>query len=292
MAAPPDTATRPPGSPPATPPGAGGGRRAALDLSQPGARRAVGALSLIVILAAWQLGVWSGVLNANSFPPPTVLAQTFWELATLGFPRGVVLWDHFVATVVRILTGYAVGSAAAIPLGLFIGRTFFIDRATNPIVTFARSVAAISLLPLAVAWFGVGEVSRVFLITYGVFWVVLTNSIQGVKSVDPDLVRAGRVLGTSRLTLFTRVLVPATMPRILAGMKVALGLGFMVIVAAEMIGTVTGLGALINEARTFYRTDIAIVGMVAIAVLGVVLTKGLDLAERVIFPWASRAETE
>lgn len=251
---------------------------------------AIGLLTILVILIAWELSVRAGLLNAFRFPPPSKLAVALNDLVTQGFPRGVTVFSHVSATLQRILKGYILATLLAIPIGLFIGSRVFLDRASSPIITFARSVASISLLPLTVAWFGVGEVSRVFLITYACFWVILTAVIHGYKSVDPVLVRAAQTLGASERQIFYRVMFPASLPRIFAGMKIALGLAFLVIVAVEMIGTIEGLGALVMEARTFYRTDMTMVGMLIIAAFGFLLSKGLDRLERYMLPWASELE--
>jgi len=252
--------------------------------------RAVGALTVAVLLAAWELAGRAGVLSAYHFPEPSRLAATIWDLVVVGFPVGVTVWQHVGATAARIVQGYVLAAVLAIPLGLVVGGVRALDQASAPIITFARSVATISLLPLAVAWFGVGELSRVLLIAYGCSWVILTNVIEGVKSVDEELIRAGRMLGSTPRQLFTRVVLPASTPRIFAGMKVALGLAFMVIVGVEMIGTIKGLGALIMEARTFYRSDAAMVGMVFIALFGFALSRLLDRLERVLLPWSGSLE--
>jgi ABC-type nitrate/sulfonate/bicarbonate transport system permease component len=153
---------------------------------------------------------------------------------------------------------------------------------------YQRSVATLSLLPLAIVWFGTGEASKIFLIGYGCFWVMLSNVIAAVKLVDPVLIRAARTMDTDRLRLFTRVALPAALPRMFAGARVALGVGFMVIVGAEMIGTIHGLGALIMEARTFYRTDITMVGMFVIGALGFAIAVGLRRLEMRLLPWQDR----
>ena len=173
----------------------------------------------------------------------------------------------------------------AIPLGLLIGRSPTIDALTAPIVTFARSIATLSLLPLAIVWFGIGESSKIFLIAYACFWVMLSNVVAAVKYIDPVLVRAARTMDVSGSSLFFHILLPAAAPRMLAGARIALGVGFMVIVGAEMIGTIRGLGALIMVARNFYRTDISLVGMVALGLIGFVLTIGLSGLERWLLPW-------
>jgi ABC-type nitrate/sulfonate/bicarbonate transport system permease component len=147
-------------------------------------------------------------------------------------------------------------------------------------------VATISLLPLAIAWFGVSELSRVLLVMYGAFWAILTNTIQGVKSVDLNLINVGRMFGASKSGLFFQVILPATLPRIFAGMKIALGISFMVIIGVEMIGTVEGLGALIQQARYYYKSDIAIAGTVFIGIFGLLISVVLDWLERRMLPWA------
>lgn len=252
--------------------------------------RVIGIITVIVLIALWEFLVRMGYLSAYHFPRPSKLANTLWDLATTGFPKGITVWQHIWATVWRILQGYILAILIAIPLGMMIGSAFVLDKATNPIITFARSIATISLLPLAVAWFGVGELARVLLIFYGCFWIIITNVIEGVKQVDPTLINAGQMLGASRRQLFFRVILPASLPRIFAGMKIALGIAFMVIVAVEMIGTIRGLGALIMEARTFYRSDAAMVGMIFIALFGFSLSKILDWVERTLLPWAPDLE--
>ena len=141
------------------------------------------------------------------------------------------------------------------------------------------------LLPLAIVWFGAGELTKVILIGYGCFWVMLSNVIAGVKYVDPALIRAARSFRVSGWTLYREVVLPAALPRMFAGARVALGVGFMVIVGAEMIGTIQGLGALIMEARSFYRSEITVIGMLVIGVLGFLISSGLAALERLLLPW-------
>lgn len=114
---------------------------------------------------------------------------------------------------------------------------------------------------------------------------MLTNVIAGVKQVDPNLIHAARTMDTPERAIFTRVVLPAALPRMFVGARVSLGVGFMVIVGAEMIGTIQGLGALIMEARTFYRTDVTIVGMVLLGLMGVAFAMGMEWLERRLLPW-------
>ena len=244
-----------------------------------------GAGFVLVLLAGWELASALGWLRPHSFPPPSRIALGGWELAVRGFPEGVRVWTHAFATLRRIFSGFVLAMIAAIPLGLLIGASRALDRLTHPVITFARSVATLSLLPLVIVWFGTGELSKTLLIAYGCFWVMLSNVIAGVKYVDPVLIRAARAMDTPGTMIFTRVILPAALPRVFAGARTALGVGFMVIVGAEMIGTIEGLGALIMEARNFYRTDVTIVGMVLLGVMGVGFAVGMEALERRLLPW-------
>jgi ABC-type nitrate/sulfonate/bicarbonate transport system permease component len=254
-----------------------------------GWRNALYPLAVIgALLALWQIGAAAGWLRPIQFPPPSRLARSFYELVVEGFPEGVTLGAHFAITIQRILLGYVGALALAIPLGLALGWFTVLDRLTEPVIAFCRSVATLSLLPVAIVWFGTGEMSKVFLIGYGCFWVMLSNVVAAVKLVDPVLIRAARTMDTGPFDVFTRVALPAALPRMFAGARVALGVGFMVIVGAEMIGTIHGLGALIMEARTFYRSDITMVGMFVIGALGFAISVGLQKLERWLLPWQAR----
>lgn len=244
-----------------------------------------GAGLILALLAAWEAASALGWLRPHSFPPPSKVGRGAWELAVSGFPEGVRVWTHVLATLRRIFGGFVLAMAVAIPLGIAIGASRTLDRLTHPIVVFARSVATLSLLPLVIVWFGTGELSKTLLIAYGCFWVMLSNVIAGVKQVDPMLLRAALTMNAGKAEIFAQVVLPASLPRIFAGARTALGVGFMVIVGAEMIGTIQGLGALIMEARTFYRTDVTIVGMALLGVLGVLFAAGMETLERRLLPW-------
>ncbi len=247
-------------------------------------------LVIAVVLALWQTGSALGWLQSVRFPAPTRLAHSLWELITDGYPQGVTLGTHFAITMQRIVGGFLIAVVLALPIGWVIGRYPALDRLTGTIVAFCRSVATLSLLPLALIWFGTGEASKLFLIGYGCFWVMLSNVITAVQQVDPVLIRAARTMDANRFDIFLRVVVPAALPRIFAGARIALGVGFMVIVGAEMIGTIVGLGALIMEARTFYRSDITMVGMFVLGALGFAIGSGLHWLERRLMPWHERQQ--
>jgi len=256
-------------------------------MTRPATQRIVAVLVIGCLLLAWELAVRQGWLKVYQFPPPSRIASGFTEVTSTGFPTGITIWSHTMTTLWRILQGYLAAVALAIPIGLLVGAFPTLDRMTAPIVVFCRSVATLSLLPLAIVWFGAGELTKVVLIGYGCFWVMLSNVIVAVKYVDPALLKAGRSFGLSGPRLYREVVLPAATPRMFAGARMALGVGFMVIVGAEMIGTIEGLGALIMEARSFYRSEITILGMVVIGMLGFVISGGLGWLQRRLLPWES-----
>ena len=248
--------------------------------------------AVVTLLALWQWASMRGYIRPIQFPPPSKIVTSGVEVAVSGFPRGMTLLAHVAATLQRIFLGYIIALTLAVPFGFLLGSHDFLDRMSAPIIAFCRSVATLSLLPLAIVWFGTGEASKIFLIAYGCFFVMLSNAIDAVKLVDPLLLRAASTMDTPRHKVFFDVLIPATLPRLASGARVALGVGFMVIVGAEMIGTTQGLGALIMQARTFYRTDVTMVGMLVIGAVGLGLTTLLAQLERWLLPWEARARAQ
>lgn len=238
-----------------------------------------------LLLVAWEFATANGYLKPYRFPPPTKIARGFAELVTVGFPKDLTIWVHTKTTLIRILQGYVAALVLAIPLGFVIGAVATLEKLTNPLIVFGRSIATLSLLPLVIVWFGTGELTKVILIGYGCFWTMISNVIAGVKYVDPVLLAAARTLGVKGIALYWAVVLPAALPRMFTGARMSLGVGFMVIVGAEMIGTIQGLGALIMEARTFYRSDVTIIGMLIIGVIGFVISTGLMRLEKVVIPW-------
>ncbi|OUR77321.1 hypothetical protein A9Q83_11505 [Alphaproteobacteria bacterium 46_93_T64] len=247
--------------------------------------RLVGAVFIIFLLIAWEVAVDLKWLKIYKFPPPSKCWEAFVELFTSGFPIEQTVDIHIGWTLWRIVQGYVLGCLLAVPLGVVIGSYSLLDKLTAPIITFGRSVAALSLLPLVIFWFGTGEAPKIAIIAYGTFWAMIAHTIAGVKFVDPLLIRAARTLEADQKFIFLHVVIPAALPRIFVGARVALGVAFMVIVGAEMIGTIQGLGALINEARNFYRADITLIGMALIGLLGLGISGVLQLLERILLPW-------
>jgi NitT/TauT family transport system permease protein len=206
-------------------------------------------------------------------PPP---AEVWTELRDLAF-GGInddafsgTLWSHLAASLARVYGGFALAAAAALPLGLLIGRVPVVRALLDPTLQILRPVPVTAWLPLAMILFGLGPRSAYFLVFLGAFYPILVNTIFGVRSVEPRLFEAAAMLGCTGPAQFARVVLPAALPSIFTGLRLGLGFAWVVIVVGEMTGVQTGLGAIIMEARQLSRTEIVICGMAVIGVAGFV----------------------
>jgi NitT/TauT family transport system permease protein len=189
-----------------------------------------------------------------------------------------------LSSLYRILVGFALGAGLALPLGLLMGARPLVHDLLDPVLQLIRPIPPIAFIPLAILWFGLGDRPAFFLIALGAFFPVLVNTIAGVRSVDAIYLRAARNLGAGEWTLFQRVVVPAAMPYILTGVRVGIGVAFIVVIVAEMIAVNAGLGYRILEAREYFWSDKVIAGMITIGLCGL----GIDLAMNRLNGWLLR----
>lgn len=227
-----------------------------------------GASSLGVVLLAWYVATARGLVNATLLPSPGEVLSTFGEMARSG-----ELIQHIAISLQRILLGFLAGFVTAVPLGLLIGRVRLVRSFIEPLLDTIRPVPALAFLPLAILWFGIGEASKVFLLWFGTFFVIIISVIEGVYNLDVVLLRVARNLDASEPQIFLHVLLPGVLPFILEGMRQAIGTAFRVIVAAEMIAAQTGIGFLILQASLFYRSDRVFVGIITLGILGMTADK-------------------
>jgi ABC-type nitrate/sulfonate/bicarbonate transport system permease component len=244
-------------------------------------------LSIVIFLVAWELFSRFGELNINLFPPPSWVSQELGRMVQSG-----MLGNDVMASIKRSFSGFFLGSLIAITLGLLTGRIQFIRGLLEPVIQLFRPIPSIAFVPLSIFWFGLGEASKLFLITYGVFFPVWLNTHVGVSTVDPLLIRAARSLGAKGRSLFLEVVLPASMPFIMAGLRQGIAVAFIVLVAAEMTGARAGLGFRIEESHELFRADRMLVGLLALGVLGglsdLVFAK---LSERIVF-WTGEAQNK
>ncbi len=229
------------------------------------------AFSIFLFFIAW--AALASRTTPLFFPSPWLVFQAFSEMI-----KDWTLWGHIQISLFRILTGWVVGSGLGIPLGLLMGDIRFIRSMLNPYIQFFRFIPPISFVTLSLIWFGMGETSKVVLIIYTTIFIVTINTIAGVMSVNSIHVQAALSLGASRFKIFTRVILPSTIPFLLTGMRLAMGNSFMTIVSAEMIAADKGLGFLIFTSRLFMQTERIFVGIISLGVLGFIVDAVFHLA--------------
>jgi len=236
----------------------------------------------LLLLVAWQI-VSTRVLDETTralLPAPTAVAVAAWDLTLSGD-----LFRHLYDSLRREFTAF-VWSLAAIPLGVAMGWWKSVNDQLESVIELLRPIPPLAWIPLSILWFGVGDTQNQFIIFLGIFFPILLNTITGVRGVEPNLVRAARCLGGGEGAVLRRVVLRAALPQIITGIRIGLGVGWMALVAAELVGASSGLGFMINDARTLLRTDIVMVGMIAIGLVGL----ALDLLIRVLssraLPWS------
>jgi ABC-type nitrate/sulfonate/bicarbonate transport system permease component len=244
--------------------------------------RAKSLVLLLAIVIAWQLGsaLFLDAASATLLPPPSAILRAFWELIRTG-----ELWHHLRDSLKRELMAFA-WAALAIPLGLAMGYSTAVHAQLDPLVEVLRPIPPLAWIPLSILWFGVGDTQNQFIIFLGMFFPILLNTIAGVRDIEPNLLRAARCLGASEMRLVRRIVLPAALPQALTGIRVGLGFGWMALVAAELIGANSGLGFLINDARTILRTDYVIVGMITIGLVGFAIDRCIRWCGRRVMPWS------
>ena len=203
------------------------------------------------------------LLSSVLFPPPWKVVLKAIELAQDG-----TLWEQASASLGRIAAGFAGGSLIGIPLGLAIGSFRFVRRLLEPYTEFLRFIPATALITVAVIWFGIGEGSKIFLIIYTTVFIVILNTAAGVSAVAPNKIRAARARGASPAQVFFFVALPATVPYILTGMRLAMANSFVTIVAAELVAANNGLGRMIWDSRMYMLVDQIFVALLVLGLLG------------------------
>lgn len=243
------------------------------------------ASSLVAGLGLWWAAVALGFANPVLLPPPSSVIDAIVEMVLDGS-----IFIHVAVSLGRAFVGFLIATAIAVPLGISIGRIAWVAAVTNPWIEAFRPVPPIALLPLVVMWFGIGETSKLAVICYGAMFPILINTVHGVRTIDNSLLRAARALGASSRQIFWLVVLPAAVPSIVTGLRLGASMAMLVLVAAEMLGSTSGLGWLIMDSREHFFPDRIMVGIVALGVIGYALNHGLLMLERRIVRWRPSQE--
>ena len=237
----------------------------------------------LTLVLWWQLAATQGWIDPRVYPSPSTILSDGWSRAAAGD-----LWPDVWATTRRVLGGYAIGTATGYALGLLMGSLPLIRAALEPLLDALYVVPKLALLPIFLNMFGLGEGPQIALVATTVFFFVWISTMSAVVAIPSGHRDAGQVFGATPWQMFRHVLLPASLPAVLVGARIAAGVAVLVIVASEQIAATNGLGHLIFDSRALFENDVMFVGIVCVAVLGVVLSELVRVAGRLLTPWAPR----
>jgi len=237
-------------------------------------------LSTIIFFLVWEIVSRSGLINPALFPPPGVIVKA----AITMFKTGELVWDIF-ASIQRVVLGFFLASIFGISFGLLTGRIKFIEKTIGPIIQLLRPIPSIALVPLAIVWFGLGEISKYFLVFWGAFFPIWVNTHLGAKAVDRKILWAAKSLGAKGTKILYEIVLPASIPYIIAGMRIGIGIAFICLVAAEMAGAFRGVGYRIYASHLIFRVDKMMVGILFLGILGSSADRLFAFIVNRVFPW-------
>jgi NitT/TauT family transport system permease protein len=237
-------------------------------------------IAVAALLAAWQIVPSLGIVERTFLPPLTEVLQAWWKLAASG-----ELWTDAHVSLQRSLTGFGIALAVGIPLGLLIGWYPIAAELLSPVLAIFLNTAAIALLPVFTLILGIGETSKISIIVYASVWPVLYNTISGVRHVDPLLVKSARSLGVTHLRLFQKVILPAAVPTIFTGVRLAGAASILVLITTEMVGAKAGLGYLILNSQFNFQIPQMYAGILTVSAIGVAFNYLLLSLERRFSTW-------
>jgi NitT/TauT family transport system permease protein len=228
---------------------------------------------LAALIATW----WGAVVATHSviFPTPWAVITGTFQLLEDG-----TLWRHIGASLLRVGAGFGLAVCVAVPMGLWMGWVAGAYRTFNPLFQILRPISPIAWIPIAILWFGVGDASPIYLIFISSVFPMVVQTTAGVHTIEKRYLRAAQNFGVSRPTLFRQVVIPAVLPQIIVGMRVGLGVAWLVVVAAEMIALHSGLGYMIMDSRNAgNRYDLVVAGMIIIGLIGLSLDTTMRILE-------------
>ncbi|GIE89888.1 ABC transporter permease [Actinoplanes regularis] len=235
---------------------------------------------ILLLAAVWETLPRLGVVDSTFLPPLSEVLVAWWDLLRSG-----ELLEHTQASLTRSLAGFGLAIAVAIPLGLLIGWYQPVANLLSPLLEVFRNTAALAILPVFVLILGLGETSKIAIILYACAWPILLNTVSGVRTVDPLLIKSARSLGLGSLRLFQKVILPAAVPTIFTGIRLAGAYSILILIAAEMVGAKAGLGYLINYAQFNFAVPEMYAGIITISGIGLIVNQLLILTERHFSTW-------
>lgn len=240
----------------------------------------LGLLLPVLVIVIWEIAGMLGKLNPILLPRPSQIITEFVNLTASG-----ELVKHLGISVWRAFWGFVIGGGLGLVMGTWVGFSYKTERLLDPSLQMLRTLPHLAIAPLFILWFGFGETSKLLLIAKGAFFPLYVNTFLGIRSVDSKLFDVGRVLQFSKWQLITKLIIPAALPNILLGTRLSIGVAWLGLVVAELMGASSGIGYLINDARSFSWTEVVFVGIIVFAVAGKVTDSLVKWVEKRCLKW-------
>ncbi|MNI08686.1 putative aliphatic sulfonates transport permease protein SsuC [compost metagenome] len=240
----------------------------------------MGALLPVTLLVLWQVLGDLGYISNLLFPTPVRITEAFITLSGSG-----VLWENLRISIIRAAAGFALGGTLGLLFGLAVGLFRQTERALDPSVQMIRMIPHLAIAPLFILWFGIGESAKILLIAKGAFFPLYINTFLGIRNADNKLFEVAKVLGFSKFKQITRLVLPSALPNIFLGIRLSLGIAWLGLVVAELMGSTSGIGYLMSDARQFSKTPTVFVGIIIFAVVGKFTDSFVRYLERRFLRW-------
>jgi taurine transport system permease protein len=244
-------------------------------------------VSVASLIVLWFVVTNMGWIKPLFLPSPQAVFKQFVEYVT-GTANDKPLWEHFVASMLRVFSAFLLACVTAIPIGIAMGMSRVWRGIFDPPLEFYRPLPPLSYLPLIIIWFGIDELPKVLLIFLSCFAPLALAARSGMKSASPEQINAAYSVGASYSQVIWHVILPSALPEILVGMRIAIGFGWTTLVAAEMVAANVGLGQMVLNASNFLRTDIVIMGIIVIGVVAYLFDLLMRWVEQKVVPWKGR----
>ena len=247
----------------------------------------VSVVTVVVLIGLWAIVTNMGWVKPLFLPTPQAVFQQFYEYLT-GAANDKPLWQHFLASMFRVFSAFALACVTAIPIGIAMGMSRVMRGIFDPPLEFYRPLPPLAYLPLIIIWFGIDELPKVLLIFLSCFAPLALAARSGMRSASQEQINAAYSMGASYWQVIRHVILPSALPDILIGMRIAIGFGWTTLVAAEMVAASVGLGQMVLNASNFLRTDIVIMGIIVIGVVAYMFDLLMRWVEHKLVPWKGR----
>ncbi|MBI1935128.1 ABC transporter permease [Candidatus Woesearchaeota archaeon] len=237
-------------------------------------------LSVLFVVIIWQILSSSQIINAHFIPPPLEIAKSF--ILTI---QSTEIFKDIYVSISRVFVGFLMGAVIGLIFGVITSYSAVLRYLLSIWIEFIRPIPPLAWIPLAILWFGLGNKSAIFLVALGSFFPVYSNTFEGVIALPKKFVDTAKTLGADSKLIFLEVVIPAILPYIITGLKIGLGVSWMIVVTAELVGTTSGLGYFIQLNRILLQVDKVIVGMIVIGLIGLVMNYFISLLEKYFSHW-------